>query len=190
MRSGVDYTDHADTPNLAATPAADDASPGDEPKADTKPADVADAPLKSNGDASEASAAAQDGDAPITTTEAALKKKDSHKRRSSTVPENKGKKSKGGKAVKELQLDAKPGDYFWAYLKGHPAWPAVIADEEMLPEQIIAQRPVSTMRPDGTYREDFEAGGKNVRERTYPVMYLGTLELYAASPASPQCPIN
>jgi len=47
----------------------------------------------------------------------------------------------------------------------------------MLPESLLATRPVSTKRPDGSYREDFEEGGKNQRDRTYPVMFMATNEL-------------
>jgi len=76
-----------------------------------------------------------------------------------------------------LNLDVQPGDHYWARLKGYPPWPAVICDESMLPEVLLASRPVSTMRPDGTYREDFQDGGKNVKDRTYPIMFLATNEL-------------
>ena len=62
-------------------------------------------------------------------------------------------------------------------MKGFPKWPAIICDDEMLPEALLANRPVTARRPDGTYREDFLKGGKNVRDRTYPIMFLGTYEL-------------
>lgn len=76
-----------------------------------------------------------------------------------------------------LRLDAKPGDYYWARLKGYPPWPSIICDEEMLPEILLGTRPVTAMRPDGSYREDYQDDGKNVRDRTYPIMYLHTNEL-------------
>lgn len=47
----------------------------------------------------------------------------------------------------------------------------------MLPEILLGTRPVSAKRADGSYREDFEEGGKNARDRTYPVMFLSTNEL-------------
>jgi hypothetical protein len=62
-------------------------------------------------------------------------------------------------------------------MKGYKPWPSIICDEEMLPESLLMKRPVSAMRPDGTYREDFMEGGKSVRDRRYPVMFLGTNEL-------------
>lgn len=101
------------------------------------------------------------------------------KRKSSVgVPEHKQKKTIGKrKSMVNLNLDVQPGDHYWARLKGYPPWPAVICDESMLPEVLLASRPVSTMRPDGTYREDFQDGGKNVKDRTYPIMFLATNEL-------------
>ena len=62
-------------------------------------------------------------------------------------------------------------------MKGYPEWPSIIADEDMLPESLLMNRPVSTRRPDGTYREDYDNDGKNARDRTYPIMFLGTNEL-------------
>jgi hypothetical protein len=47
----------------------------------------------------------------------------------------------------------------------------------MLPESLLASRPVSTTRADGSLRDDFKEGGKNAKERTFPVMFLGTNEL-------------
>lgn len=98
------------------------------------------------------------------------------KRRSSGVPEHKSKK-KGGKKELILNLDCQPGDYYFARMKGHPPWPSIIADEDMLPDAIMATRPVTARRVDGSYREDFADGGKNVKERTYAVMFLHTNEL-------------
>ena len=93
------------------------------------------------------------------------------------VPEHKGKKLNKKKSMPNLQLDCKPGDYYWARLKGYPPWPAIICDEEMLPESLLASRPVSTTRADGSLRDDFKEGGKNAKERTFPVMFLATNEL-------------
>lgn len=76
-----------------------------------------------------------------------------------------------------LNLDLEAGDMVWARLKGHPPWPAVVCDEQMLPESLLGSRPVSTKRPDGSYREDFLDGGKNAKDRTYPVMFFATNEL-------------
>lgn len=101
------------------------------------------------------------------------------KRKSTSgVPEHKSKSLKKKKSMPTLHLDCKPGDYYWARLKGHQPWPAIICDEQMLPEMLLGTRPVSTTRPDGSLREDFKEGGKNAKERTYAVMFLQTNELY------------
>ncbi|CAK7199609.1 hypothetical protein SEUCBS139899_002292 [Sporothrix eucalyptigena] len=82
---------------------------------------------------------------------------------------------KGSKA-RILNLDAKPGDHYFVKLKGYPAWPVIICDEEILPESLIKTRPVTAARADGTYREDFADGGKRAADRTFPVLYLYTYE--------------
>lgn len=111
----------------------------------------------------------------------ASNKKANNNRRKSTggVPEHKGKKTPNKKAKKEvkLNLDTKPGDMWLVAMRGYQPWPVIIADEDMLPETLLAKRPVSAMRIDGTYREDFQEGGKNAKDRKYPVMFLGTNEL-------------
>ena len=104
--------------------------------------------------------------------------KDHSKRRASGgVPEHKSKKLSKKKSMASLHLDCKPGEHYWARLKGYPPWPAIVCDEQMLPESLLASRPVSTARPDGSLRDDFKEGGKNAKERTYPIMFLSTNEL-------------
>lgn len=93
------------------------------------------------------------------------------------VPEHKSKKLQKKKSMPTLNLDAKPGDYYWARMKGHAPWPAIICDESMLPSQLLGSRPVSTARPDGSIRDDYAPGGKNAKDRTFAVMFLGTNEL-------------
>lgn len=92
------------------------------------------------------------------------------------VPEHKSKKLNKKKSMPNLNLSVKPGEYWWARMKGYASWPVIICDEGMLPESLLNKRPVSAIRPDGTYREDFTDGGKNARDRRYPVMFLGTNE--------------
>ncbi|KAI1174969.1 hypothetical protein F4777DRAFT_349171 [Nemania sp. FL0916] len=101
----------------------------------------------------------------------------SQSRRKSTGTANKGKtlNRKASKA-KILHLDAKPGDHYFAKLKGFPPWPVVICEEDMLPQNMLNSRPVTAARPDGTLREDFADGGKRAGDRTFPVMYLHTNE--------------
>ncbi|KID77269.1 PWWP domain-containing protein, partial [Metarhizium brunneum ARSEF 3297] len=84
--------------------------------------------------------------------------------------------SRKGSKARLTHTDAKPGDHFLVKLKGFPAWPAIICDEDMLPHALVTSRPVSAARPDGTYAEAFADGGKRINDRTFPVMYLHTNE--------------
>ncbi|KXT04958.1 hypothetical protein AC578_10304 [Pseudocercospora eumusae] len=102
--------------------------------------------------------------------------KDKKRKSTGGVPEHKNKKLNKRKSMPSLHLECKPGEFYWARLKGYPPWPAIICDEEMLPESLLATRPVSTSRPDGTLRDDFKEGGKNAKERTFPIMFLATNE--------------
>jgi hypothetical protein len=91
---------------------------------------------------------------------------------------SKGKKlNKKASKPRILHLDAQPGDHYFVKLKGFPQWPVIICDEDMLPASLLKSRPVTAKRADGTYREDYADGGKNVADRTFPVMYLHTNEL-------------
>ncbi|KAL8243566.1 hypothetical protein R6Q59_009824 [Mikania micrantha] len=106
-------------------------------------------------------------------------KKTPNGKRKSTggVPEHKNKKLNKKKSMSKItQLDAKPGDYFFARLKSYPPWPSMICDEDMLPTSLLNTRPVTTKKADGTYNEAYADGGKKVVERTYPVMFLHTNE--------------
>jgi len=102
--------------------------------------------------------------------------KDKKRKSTGGVPEHKSKKLNKKKSMPVLRLECKPGEFYWARLKGYPPWPAVVCDEEMLPESLLATRPVSTSRPDGSIRDDFKEGGKNAKERTFPIMFLSTNE--------------
>ena len=86
--------------------------------------------------------------------------KDKKRKSVGGVPEHKGKKLNKKKSMPNLQLNCEPGQYYWARLKGYPPWPAIVCDEEMLPESLLASRPVSTTRADGSLRDDFKEGGK------------------------------
>jgi len=152
-----------DAPALPPADAEDKQDTGKETDLDMKAAETAE------GAESSATVLAPGNDAPSST------KKDT-KKRASTGPGS-AKKLNKKKSTVTLQLEAKPGDYYWARLKGYPPWPGIICDDDMLPESLLANRPVTAMRADGTYREDYAEGGKNVRDRTYPVMYLHTNEL-------------
>ncbi|KAH3989412.1 hypothetical protein HBI56_093920 [Parastagonospora nodorum] len=93
------------------------------------------------------------------------------------VPEHKKKTpAKGKKKAPELRLNVNPGEMYMVAMRGYQPWPVIICDEDMLPESLLSKRPVSAKRIDGTYREDFLEGGKNAKDRRYPVMFLGTNE--------------
>ncbi|KAK3330392.1 PWWP domain-containing protein [Apodospora peruviana] len=89
----------------------------------------------------------------------------------------KGKKlNKKASKARILHTDAKPGEHYFVKLKGFPQWPVIICDEDMLPLSLLNSRPVTARRADGTYREEFDDGGRRVGDRTFPVMYLHTNE--------------
>jgi hypothetical protein len=100
------------------------------------------------------------------------------RRKSGGIPEHKKKLNKKASKAKMTHTDAKPGDYFFVRLKGYPLWPAIVCDEAMLPTTLLKTRPVTAARPDGTYRADYEDGGSKIKDRTFPVMYLHTNELW------------
>lgn len=94
------------------------------------------------------------------------------------VPEHKKKTpAKKKKAAPELRLNVSPGEMYMVAMRGYQPWPVIICDEEMLPESLLSKRPVSAKRIDGTYRDDFLEGGKNAKDRRYPIMFLYTNEL-------------
>lgn len=95
------------------------------------------------------------------------------KKKSAAVPEHKSKKLNKKKSKPLTNLNAQPGEYFFARMKGHPAWPSIICDEAMLPQSLLSSRPVTARLADGSFkREDYADGGKRAYERTYPVMFL------------------
>lgn len=154
----------------------------EEDTAETKPAETAAEPEKEGEDAAPASSepAAESAPAPeeANGTPASSKKGNNGKRKSTGgVPEHKLKKSKSRKSLKPTQLDAKPGDYYFARLKSYQPWPSIVCDEEMLPQSLLSSRPVTTKKSDGTYNPDYADDGKKAHDRTYPVMFLHTNEL-------------
>lgn len=97
----------------------------------------------------------------------------SSKKKHSAVPEHKSKKLNRKKSRPLTHLDAQSGEYYFARMKGHPPWPSIICDEEMLPNSLLSTRPVTARLPDGSFkRADYADGGKRSHERTFPVMFL------------------
>jgi hypothetical protein len=120
----------------------------------------------------------EDTSAAPTVATPASNNKSKSRRKSAGVPEHKTKKpNKKAPKAKLSHIDAKPGEHYYIKLKGYPLWPGIICDESMLPTSLISTRPVTAARSDGSYRADYEDGGKNVHDRTFPVMYLATNEL-------------
>ncbi|CAF9924722.1 MAG: hypothetical protein ALECFALPRED_002820 [Alectoria fallacina] len=101
----------------------------------------------------------------------------SSRKKSSAVPEHKSKKLNKKKSRPLTNLNAQPGEYYIARMKGHPPWPSVICDEDMLPQSLLTTRPVTAALEDGTFkRTDYADGGKRAHERTFPIMFLHTNE--------------
>ena len=97
----------------------------------------------------------------------------SSKKKSAAVPEHKSKKLNKKKSKPLTNLEAQPGQYYFARMKGHPPWPSIICDEEMLPLSLLTTRPVTAALPDGSFKKaDYADGGKRAYERTFPVMFL------------------
>lgn len=138
-----------------------------------------DTEMKEGEDVAGAAASGSDPVAPEAngTPASSRKSNGSAKKKSTSVPEHKTKKLNKKKSRVMTHLDAQPGEYYFARLKGYPPWPSVICDEEMLPQILLSTRPVTTKQPDGTYREAYADGGKRAYERTFPIMFLHTNEL-------------
>lgn len=104
----------------------------------------------------------------------------SSKKKGSVIPEHKSKKLNKKKSKPLTNLDAQPGEYYFARMKGHPPWPSIVCDEEMLPQSLLDTRPVTTKLPDGTYKKpEYADGGKRAYERTFPIMFLYVHHLLA-----------
>ena len=97
----------------------------------------------------------------------------STKKKSSAVPEHRSKKLNKKKSKPMTNLNAQPGEYYFARMKGHPPWPSIICDEQMLPQSLLSSRPVTAALSDGSYKKpEYADGGKRAFERTFPVMFL------------------
>ena len=75
-------------------------------------------------------------------------------------------------------------------MKGHPPWPSVVCDEEMLPHSLLTTRPVTARSSDKTFRKpEYADGGKRAHERTFPIMFLHTNE-FAWMPNTELTPLD
>ncbi|KAL5395017.1 hypothetical protein PMIN04_005274 [Paraphaeosphaeria minitans] len=163
----------ADAPVEDQVPEAAAATDDQAPKDDATDAKPDAAAAEGSGDAAASEALSATNGTPVRS-----KKANKGRKSAGGVPEHKGKKTPNKKGKKEvkLNLNTKPGDMWMVAMRGYQPWPVVVADEDMLPESLLAKRPVSAIRIDGTYREDFEETGRNAKDRRYAVMFLGTNE--------------
>ncbi|KAL1958020.1 hypothetical protein VTO42DRAFT_5232 [Malbranchea cinnamomea] len=172
-----DPAKESDKPAEGETAAADE--PPEKPTEtieESQPVDAT-AEEKPGGEAEATGAADEAAEQGPNGTPAASAKKASGKRKSVGATEQRSKKlSRKKSSARITHLDAQPGEYYFARMKGYAPWPAIICDEEMLPESILATRPVTAKQADGTYKEPYADGGKRVYDRTFPVMYLHTNE--------------
>lgn len=161
------------TAEKAEPEAAETAAPRDQ---DTEMKEAAASAPSTDANAPEPEAAvpATTETAPVTP---ATGDKNKARRKSGAASEPKGKKLNKKASKRTFHVDAKPGEHYLVKVKGWPAWPAIVCDESMLPQSLLKSRPVTAVRVDGTYREDYADGGKRMTDRTFPVMYLKTNEL-------------
>ena len=77
-----------------------------------------------------------------------------------------------------LQInEPKEGDYL-CMRKDEGDWPVVICDEEIIQTFFPhSPRPSSARQADGTWLKDYKAGGFSLNERSFPALYLGTIQL-------------
>lgn len=155
----------------------DESKPDADEQSSTLPTEAATEPSEPNNTAQQESPAEGANNTDAVAVAADAKGKAQQRRKSSGVPEHKKKLNKKASKANLTHTDAKPGDHFFARLKGFPPWPVVVCDEEMLPSELIKSRPVTAAREDGTYREENADGGPRVKDRTFAVMYLYTNEL-------------
>lgn len=153
-------TNGATHPDPTATPNQNSAAENDDQAVD----------MKNSADTGEAGATPSTTQTPVSSRKAS----NGSSKKKAAVPEHKTKKLNKKASSKRLtNLDAEPGQYYLARMKGHPPWPSVICDEEMLPMSLLDTRPVTTRLPDGTYKKvEYEDGGKRVHDRTFPIMFL------------------
>jgi hypothetical protein len=132
--------------------------------------------LKGDNDSAAAPADAEDAATETNGAPASAKKSSKDRRRSSGVGEKPKTLSRKKSQVRMTQLNAKPGEYYLARLRSYAPWPSIICDEEILPNTLLENRPVTAMQQDGTYRADYADDGKRAHERTFPVMFFETNE--------------
>lgn len=162
---------------LAATKTNGDTSHATDDKASTSAPDTRDTEMQDAAETGDAHGAESSSAIPPTNGTPAPSKRvstgGSSRKKSSAVPEHKSKKLNKKKSRPLTNLNAQPGEYYIARMKGHPPWPSVICDEDMLPQSLLTTRPVTAALEDGTFkRPEYADGGKRAHERTFPIMFL------------------
>lgn len=162
-KSGVSKPNGATKAKTAATPSKNSPIQDEDQDVD----------MKDSADTEKATATPTTAQTPATGKKAS----NGSSKKKAAVPEHKTKKLNKKASKRLLNLDAEPGQYYLARMKGHPPWPSIICDEEMLPMSLLDTRPVTTKLPDGTYKKaEYADGGKRVHDRTFPIMFLHTNE--------------
>ncbi|KAL3465351.1 hypothetical protein BJX64DRAFT_63719 [Aspergillus heterothallicus] len=174
-KDGNDKTSNGGEEKLAETTTAQDEK-NDSPDGTAEKTELAEAAEAKRADKGAAAPAKAEPAATADANGTPASTKKSSSKRKSTGGDTKSKLNRKKSQSRITHLDAKPGDYYLARLRSFPPWPAIICDEEILPQTLLSTRPVTARRPDGTYREDYADGGKRVAERTFPVMFLQTNE--------------
>lgn len=143
-----------------------------------KPA-TADEPSEPKADGDDAAAAPADAGAaaPAEANGTPASAKKSSKNRRASGGANQSKLSRKKSVTRITHLDAKPGQYYLARLRSYAPWPSIICDDEILPESLLENRPVTAMQKDGSYKGEYADGGRRTHERTFPVMFFETNEL-------------
>ncbi|KAL3423557.1 PWWP domain-containing protein [Phlyctema vagabunda] len=166
-----------DTDADKQTKAGDAPKEGSEPAAEQTDVEMKDAEKPEESVSVADADATADGSAEPAEGTPASAKTPKGRRKSVGVPEHKNKKlSKKASVAKITHIDAKPGDYFLARLKGYPPWPCIICSEDMIPITLNKSRPMSAARADGTYLPNYEDGAPKAKDRSFPIMYLATNE--------------
>ncbi|CAG8113567.1 unnamed protein product [Penicillium salamii] len=172
-------TERAEQPTEEVTAEMPETESTDKPEAQaeepTSDKPEAKAEVPADGDAAEATPAdaeAAPATAEVNGTPASAKKSSKNRRVSTGTPKLNRKKSQS----RITHLNAKPGQYYLARLRSYAPWPAIICDDDILPETFLESRPVTAMQKDGSYKGEYADGGRRTHERTFPVMFLQTNE--------------
>ena len=136
---------------------------GDKPAADEKAADVEGA----NGDErKDSSATVASANTPASRAKTKSMPKSASRRKSLA-----NLKGKGAPGKEKEPKKYEPGQYVMAKMRSYPPWPAIVLNQELLPEVLL--------KPGGTGRvknKSLESVGSAAWHTQYPIMFMGTHE--------------